>query len=156
MGSEPPPRVENILASIHVLSNRITRAFESRLDTMHGLTVPEWRVLLSVSSHPGLTAKDVHERWAMDKMTVSRAVRRLASHGYVKRSDNPGDARSYVLKVTKKGNRLFEKILPTADARYREILSCLSKSEQATLRRILGKLIAGTQTLQKGNGAREL
>jgi len=91
-------------------------------------------------SQSGLTAKDIHERWAMDKMAVSRAVRRLVSQGRVKRNKNPGDARSYVLAITKKGTRLFQKILPSADARYHEILSGLTVQEQRSLKRILKKL----------------
>ncbi len=138
--SGKPRHHDNVLASIHVLSNRITRAFESRLESNHGLSVPEWRVLLSLASESGLTAKDIHERWAMDKMAVSRAVRRLESQGQVKRRKNPGDARSYVLSITKKGNRLFQKILPSADARYHEILSGLTVQEQRSLKRILKKL----------------
>ena len=134
------PHHDNVLASIHVLSNRITRAFESRLESNHGLSVPEWRVLLSLASQSGLTAKDIHERWAMDKMAVSRALRRLELQGQVKRNKNPGDARSYVLSITKKGTRLFQKILPSAHARYHEILSGLTVQEQRTLKRILKKL----------------
>jgi DNA-binding MarR family transcriptional regulator len=149
VGGEPTRQVDNVLASIHALSNRITRAFESRLDTEHGLSVPEWRVLLSLSGDAGLTAKDIHERWAMDKMAVSRAVRRLESHGHVERSANPDDARSYVLTITTKGARLFQKILPSADARYREILACLSKKDQTALKRILKKLIAHSEALAK-------
>lgn len=145
--TDPARRVDNVLASIHVLSNRITRAFESRLDSQHGLTVPEWRVLLSLARHSGLTAKDIHERWAMDKMTVSRAVRRLESRGHVKRRENPGDARSFVLALTKNGARLFEKILPSANERYREILSGLTAEEQKTFSRILRKLIEHSDLL---------
>ena len=141
VGGEPPRHHhDNVLASIHVLSNRITRAFESRLESNHGLSVPEWRVLLSLASESALTAKDIHERWAMDKMAVSRAVRRLESQGHVKRRKNPGDARSYVLSITNKGTRLFQKILPSADARYHEILSGLTVQEHRSLKRILKKL----------------
>ncbi len=142
-----PRTGDNVLASIHVLSNRITRAFESRLEADHGLSVPEWRVLLSLASQSGLTGKDIHERWAMDKMAVSRALRRLESQGRVKRRKNPGDARSYVLSITKKGAGLVRKILPSADARYHEILSGLTVSEQRSLKRILKKLIDHTDRI---------
>ena len=138
---------EPVLASIHVLSNRITRAFESRLDGEHGLSVPEWRVLLSLSREPGLTATEIQGRWAMDKMAVSRAVRRLESAGNVRRKAHPSDGRSFVLELTAKGTRLFEKILPTADERYREILSGLSRGELGKLARILNKLIDRTDHL---------
>ena len=145
--TEPARQHDNVLASIHVLSNRITLAFESRLEANHGLSVSEWRVLLSLSSQTDLTAKDIHERWAMDKMAVSRAVRRLESQGQVKRRKNPGDGRSYVLSITKKGTRLFQKILPSADARYHEILSGLTVQEQRSLKRILKKLNEHTDRL---------
>ena len=144
---DTPRPHDNVLASIHVLSNRITRAFESRLESNHGLSVPEWRVLLSLVSQSDLTAKDIHERWAMDKMAVSRALRRLESQGQVKRRKHAGDARSYVLSITKKGTRLVQKILPSADARYREILSGLTVFEQKSLRRILKKLIDHTDRI---------
>lgn len=143
MGSDHEP----VLASIHVLSNRITRAFESRLEVEHGLSVPEWRVVLSLSREPRSTAKDIHERWAMDKMAVSRAVRSLEALGHVRRTRHPGDGRSFVLELTAKGRRLFERILPSADERYREILSGLSASELRSLARILRKLIAHTERL---------
>jgi DNA-binding MarR family transcriptional regulator len=138
---------EPVLASIHVLSNRLTRAFESRLDGKHGISVPEWRVLLSLARVTGLTAKNIHERWAMDKMAVSRAVRSLESQGYVKRTKHPRDRRSFVLEITPKGKRLFREILPSADERYREILAGLTPAELRSLRKILHKLIEHTDHL---------
>ena len=142
---DTPRPPDNVLASIHVLSNRITRAFESRLESNHGLSVPEWRVLLSLVSQSGLTAKDIHERWAMGQDGgQSRATAELESQRHVKRRKHAGDARSYVLSITKKGTRLVQKILPSADARYREILSGLTPFEQKSLRRILKKLIDHT------------
>ena len=139
---------DNVLASVHVLSNRITRAFESRIESRYGISVAEWRVLLSLFAASGLTAKQIHEQWAMDKMTVSRAVRRLEEDGRVQRHRHPEDGRSYVLVVTPRGMRLLKKILPTADARYREVLSCLTGRERAALERMLAKLLRHTSTLK--------
>ena len=138
---------KNVLAAVHVLSSRISRAFESRLEPKHGLSVPEWRALLSLSSESGLTAKDIGERWAMDKMAVSRAVRRLESKGRVRRRPNPDDGRSYVLSITRRGALLVSRILPTADARYREILSCLTVQERSAFRVALEKLLEQTGRL---------
>ena len=139
---------DNVLASVHVLSNRITRAFEARIESRYGISVAEWRVLLSLFAASGLTAKQIHEQWAMDKMTVSRAVRRLEEHGRVQRHRHPEDGRSYVLVVTPRGMRLLKKILPTADARYREVLSCLTGRERAALERTLAKLLRHTSSLK--------
>jgi len=138
---------DNVLASIHVLSNRITRAFEAKLDSEHGLSVPEWRVLLSVSHDVRPTAKDIHEAWAMDKMTVSRAVRRLDAKRLLRRVQSRHDRRRYELESTPRGARLIERILPTADARYHEILSCLTSRERAQFRKMLSKLTKHSEGL---------
>ena len=53
---------DNVLASVHVLSNRITRAFESRIEARYRISVAEWRVLLSLFGTSGLTAKEIHEQ----------------------------------------------------------------------------------------------
>ncbi len=142
--SEP---ADNFLASVHVLSNRITRAFFSQTESKHDVTLPEWRVLLSLMQNPGLTANEIKDRWAMDKMTISRAVVRLVDMGRVVRSRNPKDGRSYVLSVTKKGARLYKKVLPAANARYRELLSCLTETERSALRRLLSKMIRHIEKL---------
>ncbi len=139
---------DNVLASVHVLSNRITRAFESRIEARYGISVAEWRVLLSLFGTSGLTAKEIHEQWAMDKMTVSRAVRRLEGDGRVRRHRHPEDGRSFVLVATPRGVRLVKKILPTADARYREVLSCLTGRERKALERTLVKLLRHTANLK--------
>lgn len=137
----------NLLASVHVLSNRLTRAFEAELEPARGISVPEWRVLLSVATAAGSTAKAVHEQWAMDKMTISRAVRKLVASGRLRRSRNPDDRRSYVLELTPAGRRLVDEVFPDADLRYRRILRCLSASERDELSRILAKLIHRTESL---------
>ncbi len=139
---------ENVLAAVHVLSNRITRAFESRIEPRYGISVAEWRVLLSLFAASGWTAKDIHQQWAMDKMAVSRAVRRLEEDGRVKRHRHPEDGRSHVLIITPRGTRLVKKILPTAEARYREILSCLTRPELARLERTIASLLRHTATLK--------
>ena len=74
---------ENVLAAIHVVSNRISRAFYADIEARHGITLPEWRVMLTLTRHPGMAAMAVAELWGMDKMAISRAVRRLERSGLV-------------------------------------------------------------------------
>src|SRR5690606_38918091 len=67
----------NILAAVHVLSSRISRAFDARLAREFDVSPPEWRVLLTLAQRPGASANEITAAWAMEKMAVSRAVRRL-------------------------------------------------------------------------------
>jgi DNA-binding MarR family transcriptional regulator len=135
---------ENVLAAIHVVSNRISRAFYSDIEAKHGITLPEWRVILTLMRHAGIVAMDVAALWGMDKMAISRAVRTLERAGFVRRGPSAGDRRRRPLELTPKGRALYRRIEPAATARYRDFLKGLAAGEVAQLRRLLEKLIAGS------------
>jgi DNA-binding MarR family transcriptional regulator len=145
------PAALNVLASIHVLSSQIGRAFYGEIAKRHGVTVPEWRVLLTLAQRPEATAGDVAAQWAMEKMAVSRAVRRLERDRLIARRPVRNDRRRQALRLTPAGRRLYARILPAADARYRAIMACLGPSERAELRRSLARLIAETGHLAGAN-----
>jgi DNA-binding MarR family transcriptional regulator len=132
---------DNVLSQIHLLSARIGSAFYGPLEQRHGITIAEWRVLLTLHHHPGFSAVEITNMWAMEKMSVSRTIRRMEKAGWVARIKNAEDRRSYRLTLTDAGRRMFDDVLPTANARYREIVACLSRDELAELRRSLSKLI---------------
>ena len=138
----------DLLSDIHVLANLIGRAFSGLLDRSFGMSVPEWRVMLTLARHPGLTAAEITSRWAMDKMAISRAIQRLEADGHIGRDRNPSDRRSYRLSLTASGAALYQKILPAANARYREFVSCLTREELSGLRASIEKLIAHAENLR--------
>ncbi len=141
------PATENILALTHILSNRIGQAFHDEVVAANGLTLAEWRVILTLAHAPGMTAAEITDRWAMDKMAINRAIRRLERAGRLSRRRRTDDRRSYALTLTPAGRRLYRKVVPTANARYRDLVACLTAEEQAALRTALAKLIARAQAL---------
>jgi DNA-binding MarR family transcriptional regulator len=138
---------ENTLALIHVLSLQIGRAFHARIAAEFDVTIAEWRILMSLNQRTGAMANEIAEEWAMEKMAVSRAVRRLERMNRITRRVNSEDRRSYALAMTKAGIRLFERIVPAANARYREITSAATRDELAVLSRVLTKLVGQTRNL---------
>lgn len=140
-GGHTPP--ENVLASIHVLSSRISQAFVPEIEQQFGLTLAEWRVMLTVATRPNVPASQITELWAVDKMSVSRAVRRLDEKGFLSRRADPGDRRVSLLSLTDAGRRKYDDVLPTANARYREIVSVLAEDEFLILMRALDKMLGG-------------
>jgi DNA-binding MarR family transcriptional regulator len=71
-----------------VLTNLISSAIAGAYRERFGLSIPEWRVLAVLANSPDLSAAEVAQRTAMDKVAVSRAVRSLlnerapgAAHG---------------------------------------------------------------------------
>lgn len=138
----PAKPADNLLALIHVLSNLITRAFYDPLESRHGVTIAEWRIMLSLFRQPGLTAAEIIERWAMEKMAASRAIRSLERRGWIGRRRRSADRRSYALTLTAKGRKACGQVLPDANARYRQVLACLTTAQQRKFERCVLDVIA--------------
>ena len=130
-----------------MLSNRISRAFFDEVETKYGVSIAEWRIILTLVSEPGLSAADITNRWAMEKMSVNRAIQRLVDSGNVARSRDPEDRRSYRLTLTAKGRKLYEKIAPSANKRYAELTSAISGEELEALVATLRKMISRAEEL---------
>ena len=135
------------LSLVHVLSNRVGRAFYVEIEGKFGVTLAEWRVLLTLTSEPGVSAAEITNRWAMEKMAVNRATQRLVDQGFVTRDRDPDDGRSYKLKMTTKGQKLYEKIAPSADKRYSELMAAIDSDEVDAMVRALQKIIRRAEEL---------
>lgn len=135
------------LSLVHMLSNRISRAFFDEVETKYGISIAEWRVILTLVSESGVSGADITNRWAMEKMAVNRAVQRLVDAGHVARTRDPDDRRSYQLSLTAKGSKLYEKIAPTANKRYAELTSSVSGAELEALVATLRTMIARAEEL---------
>jgi DNA-binding MarR family transcriptional regulator len=135
------------LSLVHILSNRIGRAFYSEVETKFGVTIAEWRVMLTLASEPGVSAAEITNSWAMEKMSVNRAIQRLIDNGNVSRSRDPEDGRSYRLSLTAKGRKLYARIAPAANKRYTEIISSVAAEELDIVVAALQKMIVRAEEL---------
>lgn len=137
----------NLLALVHVASNLIGRAFDTDVVAPFGLAIPDWRVMLSLADgrRDGSTA--IAADWGMDKMSISRAVGRLAERDLVRRLPDPADKRRQTLTLTDAGRAIYAKIEPRATARYQELLAPLSEVERRTLRAALARLAGRAREL---------
>ena len=86
----------------------------------------------------------------MDKVPVSRAVNKLQEKGLVDRSPHSEDRRRLPLKLTAaKGINLFHNVVPKALAYEQELLSALSEDELARLNRLIQKLQASAENVNR-------
>ena len=146
MPNDSTRSADDILSAIHILANLIGGAYSDHLDDI-GITVPEWRVVLTLARYPGSTATDITDRWVMDKMAISRAIQRQEKAGNIQRKRNLDDRRCFRLSLTNSGDALYEKILPVANKQYQTLVSSLSRRELGSLHKSLDKLIAGTSAI---------
>jgi DNA-binding MarR family transcriptional regulator len=125
---------------LSVLANTVSSALAGAYASRFGLTIPQWRVIAVLARVPGLSAADVAERTAMDKVAVSRAVTGLARAGRVSRALAASDKRRSVLSLTARGQAVYRRIVPLALAYERRLLAELSPAEQSQFETLLLRL----------------
>jgi DNA-binding MarR family transcriptional regulator len=136
-----PLQLEHFLPyRLSILSNTISQTIANDYQSRHDLSMTEWRVMAVLARFEGLSAREVAERTAMDKVAVSRALARLADAGRVNRATHGGDKRRSVLSLTDAGWEVHDDVAPMARAREREVLAKLNGEEREWLVRILDKL----------------
>lgn len=135
-------RLEDYLPyRLSLLSNTVSQGIAGRYQQHHDISVTEWRVIVVLGRFPGSTASEVVERTAMDKVTVSRAVKGLVEKGFLQRRTDPRDRRRLRLYLTRgRGKRVLESIVPMAGAYESELLDSLSAGDQEHLNALLQKL----------------
>jgi DNA-binding MarR family transcriptional regulator len=125
---------------LSVLSNRISQDIAALYGERFQLGVTEWRVLAVLGRFPDLSASEVAERTAMDKVAVSRAVSTLLLAGRLKRHLHGSDRRRSVLTLTAQGYKVFDEVAPLALAYEQRLLQGLQADERAALDRLLSKM----------------
>lgn len=134
---------------LSVLSNKVSSAIAGEYHRRFGLAITEWRVMAVLGRFPGLSAREVTERTAMDKVAVSRAVARLLERSLIQREIHGDDRRRSVLTLSEDGFRVYDEVAPMVLECERQLLSPLSDEERAQLGRLIDKL--GKEGLKRMN-----
>ncbi len=134
-------RLERFLPyRLSILSNTISSSIADTYGEKFGLGIPEWRVIAVLGRYPGISAREVAARTAMDKVAVSRAVSRLLNADRITRQVADTDRRRSILNLSGNGQRIYEEISPLALNYERQLLQTLSHEDQQTLGNLLIKL----------------
>jgi DNA-binding MarR family transcriptional regulator len=154
MRPEAKPRRDGLLVleqflpyRLSVLSNTVSSRIAKSYAARFQLTIPEWRVMAVLGRFPGLTAAEVTERTAMDKVQVSRAVARLKETHRIEQRAVEGDRRARHLFLTEGGHEVYAEIVPLARDYEQRVTAPLSAAERAQLDRLLDKLTAAARSL---------
>lgn len=130
-----------------VLSNIVSVSIANAYERDFALSIPEWRVLAVLARFPNLSAIEVAERAALDKVAVSRAVRNLVAARRVVRSFDKVDKRKSILKLTQSGKAVYTRVAPRALRYEQKLLDTLSAADQRALDRLISRLIERARTI---------
>lgn len=148
MAGNTPLDLEKFLPyRLSVLSNTVSQAIAREYEDRFALSITEWRVLAVLGRYDGLSAREVADRTAMDKVAVSRAVAELMKDGRVRRATADHDKRQSVLSLTAKGRKVYDEVAPLALEHERRLLAHLDTEEREWLGRIIEKLLVAEKAL---------
>jgi DNA-binding MarR family transcriptional regulator len=123
------------------LAAEVSAALSSEYRERYGLDIPEWRVLATLGfRNEPCSAQYISHCTRTHKSTISRAVTALMKRQLVERVENADDRREFQLRMTRKGDALYQQLIPRLLRREQEILSCLSAQERKDFAKLLGKL----------------
>ncbi len=90
---------------LYTASRLLTQAYHPLLSE-HGLTYPQYLVLLVLWEKDEQPVNDIAKRLLLETNTVTPLLKRMETEGIVSRSQGRKDARQMIVKLTKKGRDL--------------------------------------------------
>lgn len=115
---------------VRVFYSDVTRALSAVYQRDYGMMPAEWRTMAILgSSATGLQASEIVARSSMDKVVVSRAVKRMEERGFLVRESNAADGRSFLLKLSDEGRSVYEDLGPKLKAVEQRMLGGLSRRD---------------------------
>ena len=125
---------------LSVLANRVSRGFGRLYEERFDLKLPEWRVMAVLGRQPGVTAREVADLTAMDKVAISRAVARLIEMGRVSAETDSADGRRQRLSLSEAGLDIYRQIIPLAKRIENALVAGIEASDLAVLDKLLAHL----------------
>jgi DNA-binding MarR family transcriptional regulator len=100
----------------------------------------QYGVLLFIEGNPYSSQKDISENLQIDRTTMVSHIDHLEGLGYVERTRNPNDRRSYSLLITDKGKDVLDSRWEFLIHTELEVLAPLSDEEKQLLKELLIKV----------------
>jgi DNA-binding MarR family transcriptional regulator len=128
------------------------RAGGHHFKSKHGITLNQWRVLGLTFAHGPVSSRDVRDILYMDKGQFSRVVKHLVGLGFIHTTTNSQDARTVELTLTGEGRKFHDKLLCFTAERNEAVVSTLTSQECEEVIRLLDKISAQNEFLQRHAG----
>jgi DNA-binding MarR family transcriptional regulator len=119
-----------------------------------GLTPLQYAVLAYLYVQPNVDQNGLAARLGIDRASTSQLLDHLEKSGLVDRRVNGNDRRARLLRLTRRGTKLRERLHPVGRAAEARILAPLSPNERETLIDLLARLIAANEAYARPGAGR--
>ena len=103
----------------------------------YGPTAAQAVVILIVCDFKALTQDDITKRLSLDKSVIAKTVTKLEELGFIVRTTNARDKRTYDICPTEKAWAVYPAIRDQIDASFTRMTQQMTAEEQAEFKRLL-------------------
>src|SRR5215204_3211447 len=136
-----PSPLQSVVHLLHRAGQRADSLFADGVgDTV---TPRQFAVLQAVAEADGLSQTGIMAATGIDRSSIADLVRRLVSHGWLRRRRTKRDARLYAVRLTPEGRRVWSEAAPALCATEETLLSSLSLTERVAFVKALS-VVAST------------
>lgn len=111
----------------------------------YSLTAAQAVVILIVCDYDVLTQDEITKRLALDKSVIAKTVTKLEERGFLVRTTNTKDKRTYDIRPTEQARRVYPSVKEQVDESFRRMTQKMTEKEREQFRRLL--LLAAETTL---------
>ena len=130
---------------ITLLARAMEAEFESRL-AQYGITRASAAVLSAVHFDDIDTPAALATFIGIDGAAITRHLDRIEKQGFIRRTQNPNDRRSIILKLTSKGERLAPKVTKESNATNAKFTTNLTASENTDIQNLVRKMLLNSDS----------
>ena len=135
---------ERYLKSVRLLAECMQgfERFSGESVRRHGLTHAQFDIIATLGNTPGMSYKELGERTLITKGTLTGVIERLEQKGLVLRERSNDDKRSFFVRLTAAGDRVFCEVFPKVVAHGKQLFSAYSEADFDALEAALSTLRA--------------
>src|SRR5215472_14711999 len=143
-----PLKLEEFLPyRLYVVANLVSQALSRIYVDRYGISVPEWRILVTLGQYEVMTAKAIGAHSHMHKTKVSRAVSALERRKLIDRRENRADRRETFLSLTPAGRAIYRDLAPSALEFARRLFETIEPADRAAFERAIDRLTERSRRL---------
>ena len=137
------PQGEPVLGLyLHIAYHKVMSTFSRKVG--QGQVTPAIiGVITMLAEHPGISQARLARLIGLERATIGSTVMRAIEAGFVVRTDAHGDARSYALSLSPRGERMLRALRQRIAEHEKSAGAHLTPRERRALRTLLHKLVYG-------------
>ncbi len=139
LNEDPRGWEAKVITTLLRFDTRLERRMAEAL-AVHGLTLPQFDVLATLSHGEGITQQELAELLLVTKGNVVGLIDRVSAAGWVERRPDPEDRRANRLYLTDPGRQRLAEAWPCQLAIGRKVFGTLTEGELRLMTELLERL----------------